>query len=197
MNKRIIITIAVFYLITDHFFAQDVKKLEKQLEHKEVIIKSKDSIIRCNVFVEKKEIKTKTECQYFWCDNNKIFINTGSYSGKLLDGEYEVKSTAGNLMTKGVFKNGMKEGRWISWYPNGKVKSTCRLKKGNFTGKMKHYNKSGVLRAVSRYKKNMLNGLQVQYNDKNIMKSKYRNGVKLWEKTIFKTSSNKRFLNVL
>ncbi len=44
---------------------------------------------------------------------------SGSYDGKLLDGQWMEYSTDGKLKTQAYFENGQKEGKWYVWTEDG------------------------------------------------------------------------------
>jgi antitoxin component YwqK of YwqJK toxin-antitoxin module len=188
MNKNLLI-ILVIAQIAYIAKAQDVKELDKEVEkkykHKEVIITGKDSIIRCNILAKKVELKAQQNESYYWYDKDNLYVNMGSYSGNLLDGEYLVTRSDGSLITKGAFINGQKDGKWISWSVNGKIKNTCIWNKGTISGKRKDYGIDGGLIQVTHFRNNLVHGLLIRYTDKSTIKQYYQKGILKWEKTIF------------
>jgi len=196
MSKKLLI-LAVMLLIAFNITAQNVKKLEKELAHSEIVINGKDSLVRCHVLVKSKDFKPHASESYYWHDNNKIHVNIGSYSGKLLDGEYEVTQPSGELMTKGEFKNGQKNGKWMQWHANGKIKTTCPWKKGKISGKMKEYDQEGNLVQITVFKNNMLHGTVVKYNKKSTIQKNYKKGVLIWEKTIHKVPKKRGMFQIM
>ena len=196
MSKKLLIFTATL-IIAFNISAQNVKKLEKELAHSEIVINGKDSLVRCQVLVSSKDFKPNVREGYYWHDNNKINVNIGSYSGKLLDGEYVVTKPGGELMTKGEFKNGQKNGKWMQWHSNGKVKTSCPWKKGKISGKMKEYDQEGNLLQITVFKNNMLHGTVIKYTKKSTIQMNYKKGVLIWEKTIHQAPKKRGMFQIM
>ena len=69
----------------------------------------------------------------------------------------------GVVNTKGDYKNGNKEGYWVTYYPNGKLKEECNYDNRNYEGKYKTYYSSGKLESEGNYRNNLKNGYWVNY----------------------------------
>jgi hypothetical protein len=77
-----------------------------------------------------KIVKTKINLKYHWIKNQKVLITQGGYSGKLLHGNYEAFYSNKNLMEKGSFKLGLKDGHWIYWRIDGSIEKSEYWKNG-------------------------------------------------------------------
>ena len=106
---------------------------------REVVVKTQDTIIIAKVLATKQKIKTDPQKQYFWYMDDKIHSNYGGYTGNLLHGEFRKFDSNRNLIEKGRFEYGLKDGEWFVWDREGKllriyVFSDGALKEGvNFT----------------------------------------------------------------
>ncbi len=80
-----------------------------------------------NVAKEVKVIKGKN---YYWYYRDTILITKEGYDGRLLEGLYTVYYPNKNLKEQGNFINGLKDGEWKFWYPNGELASVEKWKKG-------------------------------------------------------------------
>src|ERR1044071_2693369 len=84
-----------------------------------IYINCADSSVHANVVVVSEKIKVNETSVYHWYSKNTIQHTCGGYSGKLLHGTYESFYPNHNLLSKGQFSKGLKEGLWISWFANG------------------------------------------------------------------------------
>ena len=77
---------------------------EEKISHRPIVITSADSIVYANALMEvPKRHNTDIAKNYYWYASNKISTNKGGYSGKLLDGSFEVYDVHGNLLKQGFF----------------------------------------------------------------------------------------------
>lgn len=83
------------------------------------------------------------EKKSFGCNPSK---NKSWLEGKYL--EYSGK----NLITKGAYKDSLKEGKWQQYHNNGVIKSEQNYKQGQAVGEQKFYNNKGSL----QYKNNLI-----------------------------------------
>lgn len=158
------------------FFDAKTQKMET-ITHREINLHQTDSSIKTSVLIEEKKIKVHTLTNYYWYHNNHISTNQGGYSGKLLDGTYQVTSLKGHLITKGKFKKGKKQGLWKKWDEKGALLSIYQWKNGVKNGTYKHY-KDGQLIALGSYKNNKQHGKYQQFNQgKVIEKGYYKKGL--------------------
>jgi len=79
---------------------------------------------------------------------------------------------------KGNYKNGLKEGSWVSYYYNGKLYFKGNYKNGNHEGIWEYYRNNGQLHSKGKYKNGRREGYWVAYfNDGNIHeKGEFKNG---------------------
>jgi antitoxin component YwqK of YwqJK toxin-antitoxin module len=149
---------------------------QQEKEPRKVIITAPDSVIKASIQNKAftgKILETRT---YFWYYNGRINHNQGGFSGKLLHGKYEVFDNQQRLLTMGSFLNGLKEGSWIRWNINGKMKESCSFKRGKLEGTLKTFTITGNLLAESDYKNDILDGKSRYYLNDTVIIRKYRMG---------------------
>lgn len=138
--------------------------------------------LRASLYKEKQApINPKSGKMYAWSAYGRIFYTQGGYEGRLLDGYYvsyylENKS----LKEKGVYIKGLKSGKWLTWYPNGHLKTQETWKHGIKQGQFACYAANGSLTVKGQYKNNCLNGKINEFKNDSIIKTTYyKMGVKL------------------
>ncbi len=167
------ITIILFVLMCYKTFSQKVE----EITHREINIHYNDSSVKANILLEQKKIMLNTMTNYYWYYNNAINSNQSDYKGKLLDGEYQVTSKNGQLITKGKLKRGIKLGAWKQWNENGELLALINWENGVKNGKYKKF-KNGLVVEQGVYRKNKLDGNYQKFNtEKLIEKGTYKNGL--------------------
>lgn len=115
------------------------------------VINYKDGIL-CGNYVtynnegkitEKKHYKLSPNKKYAWLDGNYLL-----YSGKV-------------LVSKGAYKDSLKEGRWYEYYNNGGIKSQIVYKNGLQKGEQINYNNIGDIQYICNYTEGIENGKKV------------------------------------
>ncbi|WP_081867922.1 toxin-antitoxin system YwqK family antitoxin [Hymenobacter sp. IS2118] len=69
----------------------------------------------------------------------------GEYRNGLMQGEWLTYYPDGQLQKKGRYRNGQEEGEWTSYFPNGKVESVYQYQGGDVHGLSRRYNPAGEL----------------------------------------------------
>jgi antitoxin component YwqK of YwqJK toxin-antitoxin module len=135
-----------------------------------------DSVVKSSFITKPTKNKLNELFTYYWYYDGKINHNQGGYSGKLLQGTYEVFDNAGKLIEKGQFKNGLQTNIWTTWYPNGTIKSIVDYKNGFAEGKAKIFDDKRKLIALKHYNKGILQGKSIFYMQDTIIMKKYKDG---------------------
>lgn len=170
----IFISMFVFQLL-----GQDV------LTHKVSCVTGENSFSFC-IQLRKADFVPYSESTYFWFDGKNLFQNKGGFSGSLLQGTFEKKTLAGNLVEKGEFNMGLKDGRWLTWDDQGKLSGETNWKKGRRTGKSWFLDSGTGEKTVLKYRNDLEQGRYFIYrNDSLVERGKYRKGKKLVPKSIF------------
>lgn len=118
----------IFLLLISFIFCQAQERTNNKT-NREVILNSGDSIIMAHILHSDKRISTNPRKTYFWYLRGKINRNIGDYSGKLLNGSYQV-FLEDRMILSGTFNNGMRNGKWISWNNDGSVDKVTMYKNG-------------------------------------------------------------------
>jgi antitoxin component YwqK of YwqJK toxin-antitoxin module len=106
---------------------------------------------------------------------NDLFEIKGIYYNKLTEVPFTGKIDG---KTKGSFKNGKRDGSWLSYWANGKLKSKGNYKNDNLEGSWTEYYDNGQLFYKGKYKDWLEEGYWVMYWENGQLKSKgnYKRG---------------------
>lgn len=132
------------------------QKAEMQMG-KNIQLVSGDSVITFNT-TSKTLSRYRSDRFYCWFDNRFINCTQGYSLGKPLDGEYIITDLEGHLIQRGEFKNGLKNGSWVSWYPDGYIRSVYNWRNGKLKRNEKVYDNAGNLLKNGNQKKNSVEG---------------------------------------
>ncbi len=72
---------------------------------------------------------------------------------------YKFRDTDRYISQKGVYSNGLEEGIWYSYYPDGKVISYTNFVKGKLNGAVKSFSAKGKLLFSGQYKDGLKDGI--------------------------------------
>ncbi len=143
-------------------------------------VNNKDYSERVEVFVGKRGIRTNDSLIYSWYAFNKVMHTVGAFDGQILHGDYKAFYYSDNLKEKGIYRYGLRSGKWISWYENGNIKDVVCWKNGKKNGDCRLYDFKGEPLLLAHYKNNQYNGLVLTYEaGKQISSKKYKNGIEL------------------
>ncbi|MFC2105013.1 toxin-antitoxin system YwqK family antitoxin [Bacteroidota bacterium] len=148
-------------------FAQDY---DTKYNTRTVMINYPDSIIKAKILNTQQDFKIHDDLQYYWYNDDKIGFNRGGYIGKPLHGSYTVCNNEGVLLTQGEFENGLKEGKWKTWYVTGELKSAENFKSGLKHDLQSYYSENGELVKELKYK----NGEEVENTEGPFLKSIFK-----------------------
>lgn len=127
--------------------------------------------------VDKSAGKVKPERNYHWWGGRQLNITQGGYSGKLLHGEFNSFYLNKQLKEQGVFKKGLKIGKWKEWNENGKLSLLTNYRNGSANGIFYRYDTTGKLSEQGRYKNGKLHGkLKKYFNADSVAYTKYEDG---------------------
>jgi hypothetical protein len=181
--KKNLISIGIILFSVVHGWAQ-----VDDLRH--FTINCNDSTIKSSYHTGANKTPLNPGYTYYWYYDGKINHNQGGYSGKLLDGTFEVFDGKGRLMKKGQFKAGLKQNQWVAWYSNGKMQNVWMYKNGYLEGKIKRFDELGNLLALENYKTGLLHGKCIYYENGTAREKVYKKGMEI---VIFKKESSKKF----
>lgn len=129
-----------------------------------VTLARNDTVFTFQLWSKSKLPTADLKNRYYYYIRNSIESAQGSYVGKPLDGTFVAVNAANKLMERGMFKSGMKEGKWITWYENGNIRSVTSWHDGVRSGKFWLYSDSGKLRQEGQYKNDLLTGRITSYD---------------------------------
>ena len=107
---------------------------------------------------------------------NDLFEIKGIYYNKLTEVPFTGKIDG---KTKGSFKNGKRDGSWLSYWANGKLQSKTNHKNGKLEGSWVSYHLNGQLRDKGQYKNGLKDGSWFSYFGNGQLSSRrnYKDGV--------------------
>tara|TARA_R110000868_G_scaffold24646_2_gene96984 strand:+ start:211 stop:954 length:744 start_codon:yes stop_codon:yes gene_type:complete len=171
-------------------FGQDDYVVSKS---KPVKIASNDTIILASAsrsgLPDNKVEKYK---RYYWFSKGKIQSNVGGFHGNLLHGDFELFKSE-NLVVKGIYKNGLKDGVWKAWDTNGRYSEITNWNKGVIDGELTSYYKNGLKKSVFKYKDGLKKGQYLLFDEKGNVKEsgKYKNDLKKGKVFLFENGEER------
>jgi antitoxin component YwqK of YwqJK toxin-antitoxin module len=101
----------------------------------------------------------------------------------------------GQLKSKETYKDGKKEGKWISWYPNGQKEWERMMKSGERDGLVTEWYENGEKRSEGTYKDGKEYGLFFKWHENRKVKSQitYHEGYRIGEWSEWYSNGNKSF----
>ena len=140
--KKILILFSLVLLLFS--FTSDLQK--KVIRDGEFDIVCYVSLKELNKFSDGKE--------YFWFKNSEIHNSISKVGGLPLHDEFYKFYRSKQLAESGTFNYGLKDGKWKSWYVNGKLKAEVDWSNGYKDGQYLEYNNDGILITSGTYRKN-------------------------------------------
>ncbi len=123
----------------------------------------------------------KKDKVYFWYKAQHILSTQGGASGTLLNGKFESFYSNKQLLKKGNFKKGLKNGEWMEWRGDGSLLLVEKWRNGELRSFI-FYNKNGKEIKRITYQRNTF-----QFETKDSIVESKNNGVK--EKIIIKNEN--------
>ena len=113
----------------------------------------------------------------FYSDTGKLRVS-GNYKNGVLDGEFKAYYPNGNLQGEVTYKNGEMNGEFREYNENKNIRLSGSYKNNLQEGEWKSYLEDGTLETIVNYKDGELNGLKEDY---------YKNG-NVWIRQEFKNN---------
>lgn len=98
-----------------------------------------------------KPLRTESQKWYYWYGQDTVLATEGSYTGRVLDGEYKVLYPHGNLRESGDFRMGLRNGEWRTWFPGGALQSIGHWSAGEKNGLFEQYDANGKTVSSEEY----------------------------------------------
>ena len=115
--------------------------------------------------------------EQFYSDTGKLRVS-GNYKNGVLDGEFKAYYPNGNLQGEVTYKNGEMNGEFKEYHENKNIRLSGNYKNSLQEGEWKSYLEDGTLETIVNYKDGELNGLKEDY---------YKNG-NVWTRQEFKNN---------
>ena len=115
--------------------------------------------------------------EQFYSDTGKLRVS-GNYKNGVLDGEFKAYYPNGNLQGEVNYKNGEMNGEFKEYHENKNIRLSGSYKNSLQDGEWKSYLEDGTLETIVNYKDGELNGLKEDY---------YKNG-NVWTRQEFKNN---------
>ncbi|MBQ9099896.1 MAG: hypothetical protein IJY54_00740 [Paludibacteraceae bacterium] len=148
---------------------------------KKYYLQCDDSLYVYKFITESKSvILAEIDKNYTWFYNNAIHNSYGNYSGKLLNGEYtKFKKGTYNLVEKGNYLHGTKNGSWYYWHEDGTLSSYIEYENGIKNGTYIQYADSNKYAIKGTYKNNLKENQWTSYQDGLVINlTTYKKGIK-------------------
>jgi antitoxin component YwqK of YwqJK toxin-antitoxin module len=166
-------------------------------------ISDKGCISRFSVLAKDSEKKIpKVNHIYYWYLANSIQKSNGGIGGKLLHGSFQSFYDGFALQESGKYRYGQKTGVWMLWYPNGTIKIRSKWKNGLLNGRSLSYSPDLKTCEESRYRSGLPDGKQKIYENRICVSvKKFENGKEIIkekqaENVVDKKSFWKRFCSL-
>ncbi len=88
---------------------------------------------------------------YFWYKAQKVITTQGGAAGQLLHGPFISFYDTKQLVAKGNFVHGLKDGEWMYWSNTGYLTKVEHWKEGVKSGKEQNYTAQGTLKETITY----------------------------------------------
>ena len=122
-----------------------------------------DTLHFFTVATEDISIRTRPGVYYTWYLRNGFASTQGGYEGMLLDGPYTKMLRDNTLLEKGQFREGLKNGQWVTWHPSGSIEATRRWNQGKRQGSQSSYDTRGMLQQSQSFRKGKQHGEETVY----------------------------------
>lgn len=187
MRGVLSVGILVFNLVFS--FSQEMKTGQIR----PVIISNGDTIVHTYILTSQKSYRPLPGRFYYWYYPENIHCNSGGYSGSLLHQEYVVYDKDKNMIEKGSFQNGLKNGIWQRWYKGGILKSVTSWEKGMLNGTCYDYAPNGKFFESIQFKAGKKHGSQICFENDTLIRKTFRNGIETSRKILSVPNSQNHF----
>lgn len=139
-----------------------------------------DLNFRYEFYTTDKKIKPKDNKIYYWFKGGIIHNAQGGTAGALLNDIFVKMYHSNQLAEKGQFKDGLKDGLWKTWHPNGMVETTQYWSNGLKSGLYSRYDTNGIALEKGKYKEDIKHGQWIDCTKKDTLV--YKKGIVYIEK---------------
>ena len=175
-SLRILVVAGLLLLLSGAGIAQ---KEFKNLLTQTIRVTTDSTRIRASIIVETHEVKTSNDKYYFSYKGGEIKRVRGMVVGKILDGDFSELDEDNNVLIAGRFDEGLKDGEWKKWYPNGELREVAHWNKGVQSGTFTAYSLSGELVQEGEYDEGKKHGVWKAFDNETAVVSYYDAGIKV------------------
>ncbi|MEL1244925.1 hypothetical protein AAEO56_11675 [Flavobacterium sp. DGU11] len=131
-----------------------------------------DQQFRYEFYTTDKEVFAEPDRYYFWFRGGAIHSSENGIGGELLHSDFLKFYLSNQLAESGKFKNGLKEGYWKTWFPNGVLHSKTYWSDGQMDGSYYGYDETGFMVEEGKFKNHRKHGRWINYISKDTLKYK-------------------------
>ncbi len=133
--------------------AQSADRILDEMYGHEISYLKGDTIIRAQIRSDHRGIrKARYRRIYHYYQSGMIMHSHGGYYGILLHGDYiQLEAGSKKLIEQGYMKRGLKEGKWLAWHPNARLKSIKIYRYGRESGRFKEFHLQGTIKEKGKY----------------------------------------------
>ena len=157
------LSIVVILLVSGTVSCQKPLYLRAHEVQQSLLVVQEDTVFTVRLYKGSKAPKMQPFSRYHWYKNNELHTTMGDYTGQLLHGEFMGMTKENELLIKGYFDKGLKEGTWKSWFPDGQYHELAEYDEGVLDGDYRKYTDSGRLLQEGKYKKGAFFGELYHY----------------------------------
>lgn len=141
-----------------------------------------DVNFRYEFYTTENKVNPKKSKTYYWFKGGLIHYSQAGITGDLLNDKFIKMYHSNQLAEQGEFKEGLKEGLWKTWHPNGKIQTIQYWDNGLKSGNYYCYDDKGDMIVKGNYRHDVINGKWIDYVKKDTIV--YSRGVVVVKKTV-------------
>ena len=103
----------------------------------------------------------------YYHENGKLHEKVTFSSEGLRNGSYLKANESGIIVEQGYYKDGLPDGKWDYYFPNGGLMRQAGYKGAKLNGETLTYTRRGMVLERASYKDGKKDGKYVKYNEKN------------------------------
>lgn len=133
------------FLPLQPLFSQVIADYRSVINNNHITIHVDSNQMKYIFMIKKVKFKPSPKYTYIWYASGNILQNQGSYSGKVLHGDFQAFYANKKLAQQGKFQKGLKKGTWLIWDNDGILKTSDSWDNGIKNGDYSIYSNKGRL----------------------------------------------------
>lgn len=138
-------------------------KRDNEIQQSLLVLKG-DTIFTVKLYKGEDVPKVEVDKWYYWYKNNALHKSHGDFIGQLLHGTFSATDQNNNLLQKGTFEQGLKDGVWKSWNAEGQYVTIENWKSGVLDGAFKRFDREERVIEAGSYKNGKFFGKVFHYH---------------------------------